>query len=311
MLAKLIISLDCEGKWGVADRPVERRDFIKTQDLTDCYSRILDVFDKFDAKGTFAFVSALCLTPEEAEDALSEADLRYNSKNWLDTPLAEIRAGSSDGWSAPRLVDLVRQREGHHVCTHGGTHLPYSDVLTPKDSVLWDIGFAKSIHSRLNLGWDTIIFPRNVEGHLDGVASAGIRGYRSMDSVERIAGRLGKAARLANEFVNGDRRGLWGGRSYTESPLCALSPGKFINAEIGIRKCVKPHHTIDRVKKLLDFACANSRVVHMYTHPHNFISDPRMFLKLDAILEIASRLVSEGRLRVITMKDELNGITRV
>lgn len=306
--AKLVISLDCEGKWGMADRPSERRDFVKTQDLIDCYLRILDVFDKFGAKATFAFVSALCLAPEELGHALSGVDLRYNAKNWLDAPLTEIRAGNCDGWAAPLLIHLVRERGRHHICTHGGTHLPYSNEKTPRESVLWDIGFARDVHSRLDLGWDTIVFPRNIEGHFISIAASGIRGYRSTDPAERISGQIGKMYRVANEFINGDRFGLWGADSYTQSPLCSLSPGKFINARIGFRKHVNLDQTINRIRKLLDFACANSRVVHMYTHPHNFISDPGMYIKLESILAIASRLVSDGRLQIITMRDELDGI---
>lgn len=310
MSGALIISLDCEGKWGVADRSKERRDLISTAKLIDVYSRILDIFEKYGFRATFAFVSALCIDADELQSLLSGVYLQHAGKNWLATPTAELERGFTDGWCAPGLLQLVRSRGVHDICTHGGTHLPYSSDATTQQSVEWDINFARQRHERLGLDWGGIVFPRNVVGHLDVMAIAGVNYYRSMDRCEQVSGTVGKAVRLANEFVSADRFGLQQQRNNRPDSLSALSSGKFINAKIGFRKRVSSKLTLRRAEVMLDFACSHNRILHLYTHPHNFINDVEMFHKLDRILCKANYLVQAGLLKFMTMEDEFIGTAK-
>lgn len=307
MSGKFIISLDCEGKWGVADRSREGKGFISNAKLVDVYSRILQLFEKYRFRATFAFVSALCLEPDELVDGIDGVELLHGGKNWLTPAWGELRAGIVDGWSCPELLTLVRAHGAHHVCTHGGTHLPYSNSATPSEAVKWDIEFARQHHARFGLGWGGIVFPRNVVGHLDIMAGAGIAYYRSMDRAEQVTGKLGKGVRLANEFVSADKFGLWPvGRGHDHCPV-GLSPGKFINARIGFRRRVPATATLRRAKTMLRYASIRGRTFHLYTHPHNFINDEGMFGRLETILDMATTMVAEGQLEVMTMEDEFNG----
>ncbi|RZI85369.1 MAG: hypothetical protein EOP38_05130 [Rubrivivax sp.] len=308
MSGKFIVSLDCEGKWGIADRPKDRRDLISSSGLAEVYSKILQIFEKYSFRATFAFVSALCLEPDEVVDALRGVDLPHAGTNWLATPLSELMSGEFDGWSEPALLRLVRESGRHHVCTHGGTHLPYSRTETPSVAVEWDINFAKQQHERLGLDWGAIVLPRNVVGHLDKLATAGITCYRSMDRAERVPGNLGKGIRLANEFISADRFGLSpAGQIFRGDSPVPLSPGKFLNARIGFRRRVPADATLSRAQAMLGYAATHGRILHLYTHPHNFINDDGMFEKLDAILRMANSAASEGRLQLMTMEDEFNG----
>ena len=307
MTGALVISLDCEGKWGIADRPKEGRSFISSEKLVGVYSRILDILEKYRFRATFAFVTALCIDADELRHLLSGVDLRHAGKDWLAAPRLELGGGASDGWCAPDLLTQVRSRGVHHICTHGGTHLPYSNDATTQESVAWDISFARQHHERLGLDWGGIVFPRNVVGHLDVLAACDISYYRSMDRCEQVGGNVGKAIRLSNEFVSADRFGLRKHGETQRGALSALSSGKFINARIGFRRRVPSRLTLRRAEVMLDFAVSHGRILHLYTHPHNFINDVEMFEKLDHILCKATSLVKAGQLQVITMEDEFNG----
>ena len=57
MAARFILSLDCEGKWGVADTltPFEHATLSNAR-LIEAYGQILALLDEFDIPATFAFV---------------------------------------------------------------------------------------------------------------------------------------------------------------------------------------------------------------------------------------------------------------
>jgi hypothetical protein len=309
MTGSVVFSLDCVGKWGVADRGLDYMAFITTSRLQETYRRILDVFDKYQYKASFAFVAALCLDAEELVSRLGAIDgLFYADKDWVKVPLADLRSGHGDGWSAPRLIEYVVERSVHHVCTHGGTHLPYSDRLTSDEAVQWDIEFARAVHARLGIGWDALVFPRNIVGHLDVITRHGIRGYRGLDRQEALNGRFGKALRFFNELTNFDRLDIRKNIVRDEgNGLLALSAGKFFNAKIGLRSYISTAATRRRIVSLLKCAVDAGTTLHFYTHPHNFIRDPEMYAKLDFLLSTARKYESTHGLRILTIEDELNG----
>lgn len=199
----LIISLDCEGKWGMADRDPSKLAFITGKELERAYLKILDLFEKYAIHATFGFVSALCLEREVLQGRVSDLcnAFTYNGQHWLSGAMNEMTQGKFEGWSEPQLIDHVMTRGHHHICSHGGTHIPYSEAGTPINAIRQDIELIKAVHSQKKLELDTLIFPRNIAGYRDELANAGFRGYRDMDIQERRGGILGKIGRLLNEYI--------------------------------------------------------------------------------------------------------------
>ena len=69
MPGTFIISLDCEGKWGIADRDNRiESGFITRSALIRAYESLLRVLSVYEASATFAFVMALTLTKNELDD---------------------------------------------------------------------------------------------------------------------------------------------------------------------------------------------------------------------------------------------------
>ena len=64
--ACFIISLDCEGKWGFADRIGPSHDQVLThQNLHKAYDSILRTLVDYNLKATFAFVAAFTLSEQD------------------------------------------------------------------------------------------------------------------------------------------------------------------------------------------------------------------------------------------------------
>ena len=71
--ARFIISLDCEGKWGMADnlKPYHH-ECLTDAALARAYERLVRLFGGYQVSATFAFVMAFVLTPEEREQFSSD-----------------------------------------------------------------------------------------------------------------------------------------------------------------------------------------------------------------------------------------------
>lgn len=306
MAAKLVISFDCEGKWGIADRGEARLSVITDTQLEYVYTKILTILNKYQCPATFGFVAAFCLHPEELVERVKYLDqnLIFNGSDWL----APVKTSLSnlEGWTAPQLIDKVIAEGVHHVCSHGGFHIPYSESLTDHHAILEDINLVKSLHQSKKLSLDALIFPRNIVGFLPELQAAGFSGYREIDVRERVGGQIGKIQRIVNEYLSLDAYDFIEHNYNKKQGLTSLSPAKFLNAGIGIRKWVSPMTTFKRIDKLLKVAVENSSIVHFYTHPHNFISDPSMFEKLDYLLKTAKFYADRNQMNIITMRDEIS-----
>lgn len=308
MTGKLIISVDCEGRWGVADRGGKRLAGINNENLGRAYRQILTVLDRHNVRATFGFVAALCLEEEELLIAVRKCGdiLSFAGNDWLAPARRSLEASLFSGWSAPELVSLVMTSGQHHICSHGGFHIPYDEKSVSPEAISEDISLVKQLESRHALNLDILIYPRNVVGFKGQLSEAGFRGYREIDRCELTSGIKGKIQRLSNEFLSRDRNDLVGFSYKEEQEMLGLSPGKFLNASIGVRKFVPVKAIMRRIDCLLDSAVKNGSAVHFYTHPHNFISDKNMVQKFDYLLGRARDYERQGKMSIATMGDELH-----
>jgi hypothetical protein len=102
--AIFILSLDCEGKWGVADHISDHHTHYFTgANLRRAYADLLALFEKWEVSATFAFVMAFTLAEEELA---SYADLFEDvaCRDWLrhfrrDAAAQRFDVGSPPGCS--------------------------------------------------------------------------------------------------------------------------------------------------------------------------------------------------------------------
>jgi peptidoglycan/xylan/chitin deacetylase (PgdA/CDA1 family) len=299
---QFVVSFDCEGKWGMADHltpALEAR--LTTEALEHVYRRITASLANKDVRATFAFVGAFTLSFEQY--------LAYErhffggpigGQPWLGAFRTAASAGQFSGWLVPSALDIVMQAGGHEIATHGFTHIPLSEA-TDVASFAEEMQMVQVV-ARMQ-GWTprTIVFPRNLVGHMARLPEFGIVGYRD-DNWARVHGLRKRAASLLIEL----------GASPQSQPRIpdghptplAIPSGHFLNFWHNAgRRLIPRRVTIRRWKKILDHAAEHGGVAHLWSHPHNFLSDPGLFAVFEAILTYARELVQAGKLDNLTQEE--------
>lgn len=293
MTARFILSLDCEGKWGVADMltPFEH-DALSTARLIDAYGMILALLDEYEVPATFAFVGLFGESQASLAALFPELDrLAERSPDYLGAALRDLRDGSRDGWSGKWAVEAVKgARAKHELALHGVTHTPWGSI--DRDFARDDLALLPLLQPALRQA-ETFVFPRNEVAHVDLLAGIGIKGYRLARTFRS------RAASLASEFnlvsTPEDAIPPAGG-------LCLIPAGYFVNWRHGARRLVPRSLSRLRARRMLLGAETRGRIVHYWLHPENVASAPATLDNLRDVIAIAARLRDAGRCEILTQK---------
>ena len=291
MPARFILSLDCEGKWGVADI----LNYAFHRDLTDAklkaaYGEIIDALDEFEIPATFAFVGAFAQPSArfgEISDGLRA--LAKSAPDYLAPALVDIDDGSRQGWHGDWAVDRVAvANTKHEIALHGMTHVPWDnvdDAFVDAELEMWKSMSGPVRDSR------TFVFPRNAIAHLDQLASSGIVGYReARPTVSRLRS-------LLSEF------NLWAAADpdrEDENGIVPIPPGYFINWQHGPRRLVPRSWSARRATHVLNAAKRNNHVAHFWIHPENLASAPATIVVLRDLLKLVAERREHGDCVVLT-----------
>jgi len=276
----LTISIDLELAWGVWDRVTpEALDFAETVERPIC-ATLIALFDHYDVPVTWAMVAAL-----------------------LDPKSAEGRPGPASCWYAPDVIEQIRQaRVRHEIGSHGGRHIDLAAATGSAADA--DLDFARQVHRRHGLAFQSFVFPRNRIGNLDAVARAGLQVFRGRDlgwtSAASRGGRwAAKAANLADKALPiapctvsaRQRAGL------IDVPGSMLLIGRN-----GIRRFVFPPVTRAKLAMGLDRAIKDGATFHLWFHPSNFYyRRQEQFNTLAHFLRLAAEETRRGRIEIKPM----------
>ena len=295
----IIISLDCEGKWGMADhlQPYHHR-LLTDANIVAAYKRLLEMFERYEICATFAFVMAFTLDKDE-RSGFEILDPRVKHDDaWLSHYWRSLESGHSEGWHVPQAFELVRQSRSHEIAGHGFCHRPIGDGSLDGSAAAAELRLASDVAALKGVELMTLVFPRNEVGNLGAVRSAGYLGYRA-----RLNGRkgaLGRVGALLEEFAVSPppQRPL-----PRDHGLVAIPPGRFFNWRFGLRRVVPPAVTKARWRNQLRQCARSGGIVHLWLHPHNLITGPGTAPVLDAILREMARFRDRGLVEVMTQRE--------
>jgi peptidoglycan/xylan/chitin deacetylase (PgdA/CDA1 family) len=296
-----IFSLDCEGYWGLADRVSDGADLGWRSDmLASTYSRLVELFDRFEVPATWAFVAAFVHTPDEVAACpyLSEEPIPYRGRDWSAAFKAAWGRGDTDGWLCPRALELVRAAGGHEIAAHGFSHLPLDEASTTEEAAARELDLLAGFWSGRRLRPSTFVFPRNQPGYLGRVAEH-FEAYRPPHPLEDRRDTPARLRRLVDEI------NLWAGPSGQGHPgrPAALPPAMLLNHRAGGRRLVPQAVTVARVRRLLRRAAECAGVVHLYSHPHNFLTGRGQFELLERVLGLVAGCARAGELQPMTQAE--------
>jgi peptidoglycan/xylan/chitin deacetylase (PgdA/CDA1 family) len=296
--ARFILSLDCEGKWGMADHLDESHRRLFTHDrLLEAYHRIVRQLDARHVPATFAFVTAFTMTRaalEREPDLLRDATV--GGIAWLAAYRREQAAGIEDGWFLPEALEIVRSSGRHEVACHGFSHAP----LEGDEAVVrHELTSAVRIAERQGMTLRTLVYPRNRVAHTELLAEHGFWGYRT--ALATPNGAVGRAVSLMRE-LNLRQRAQPDPHLLPLDTAVPIPSGHFLNWRRGVRAAVPTAITVARWSAMLDDATRRSGVVHAWMHPHNIVTAPSTFDVLSGVVDAVCRARDRGRLEVVTQE---------
>jgi hypothetical protein len=298
--ARFILSLDCEGKWGVADHlsARHRRD-LSDQRLREAYRSIVAVLDEFGIPATFAFVGAFTQSRSDfAKLRPAIEELGRSAPGYLGPALADLDRTRGEGWHGDHFVELVGEaRAGHEIALHGVTHVPWTDLDAAAAAA--ELSLLQQLEGPIRSS-KTFVYPRNLVAHTDLLASHGFEGYH-------MARERSRAVSLLSEF------------NLFEAPERAVAPAKgivripagfFLNWRSGARRLVPPTVTGARARRLLQRAAANDGVVHYWLHPENIASAPSTLRLLKMLVGEVARARDAGHCEAMTQLSYCRWVNR-
>lgn len=299
MAARFILSLDCEGKWGVADHLTRRHhDWLSDERLRQAYRGVVDVLDEFEVPATFAFVG-LFAEPENSFSQLLPAitELAERAPDYLGPALFDSREGSREGWHGAWAIDaVVDARTRHELALHGVTHVPWT--TRGRDFFAQELALLREFSSPVTDS-KTFVFPRNAVAHLELLGSAGLEGYRMAPRARS------RATSLLSEL------NLWSAPEQdsrdVQSDLVPIPAGYFINWRYGARRLVPRSLTRNRFRRLLDRGDSGD-VVHAWLHPENVASAPESLDVLRDVVRLVASKRDSGRCVPMTQIDYVRSL---
>ena len=291
---QFIISLDCEGKWGMADKISSAHDVITHDALLKTYKDLVALFKKYKIKATFAFVGMFTLTEKErGRYAELSRDVVCNGENWYKHYRLSQKAGETEGWFCPEAWDIVSQTD-HEIASHGFSHVPYSGGNVDRKDLAFDISAAMQVAKDKGQDIKTFIYPRNRIGHQDLLREAGLLSYRELLPPKgKVKSLLSELNIIENSQKNMSAHG----------GLQRIPSGYFFNWRSGPRKYVPQRATLMRWKSILNHAAKTGDVAHLWLHPHNLITAPDTMNVLKDVVHYAAKLQDAGQMQSVTQLD--------
>ena len=301
-----MISFDCEGKWGLADNIDEIHDSaITNENLNIVYQRLIKILNRYEIKGTFAFVGAFTMSIAEYHAHKDWfLDVCIDGKAWNQIFKQHASNKLFDGWLNPEAFKIVESESTHEIAAHGFSHLLLSESIIERSDFIEEMRLLKQVSAFTGRELKTFIYPRNQIGYIDELQKAGFLGYReaymshflSNNPMGQFVKRLERLATEFNVFAKAQNH------SHADR-LVAIPSGRFLNWRSGLRNKIPRSLTIKRWNHIINEAIHNNKVVHLYTHPHNFITGDHMFELLEAILKLISEAKNNKEINNLTQEE--------
>lgn len=293
------LSLDCEGLWGVADHLGSSTKPINQSSLSEVYSYIDDVLSHHSIKATYAFTTLF--TQDEANILRYKDSIQsYTNEQdqWYKHIYRTLRSENLNGWLG-REFYLQAKKSGHEIAWHGFTHHPLGET-TKENIVKFEVSESLKVFEKESLDVTSIVFPRNDVGHLKLLGNSGFDVYRE-GVIEQSRLHSNKYYRVLDEFniLKSSQKF----KSSNKTPMISLPAGYFLNWPSGPRRLIPSEVTYRRWDHILKSASRHSAQVHMWFHPHNMITAPKMRDTFESIIKNISTRIDNGEILNLTMDE--------
>lgn len=275
-----VISLDFELMWGVRDHADKKRYGRNVLGAREAIPRILDLFERYAIRATWAAVGFLFCENKDHLMASMPSELpRYRDKKLSNYAyLDELGYSEADDpyYYGSSLIRRIAQAPGQEIGSHSFSHyycLEPGQTLAQFEA---DIDAALAVAKQSSIELRSFVFPRNqyAPEHLAVLRRRGFTAFRGNERswVYRPSdgagqSKLRRAVRLADHYAN-----LTGHHVYaagTREGLTEVTSSRFLRPYSARLAPLEPMR-ITRIKSSMDVAAANGGIYHLWWHPHNF-----------------------------------------
>lgn len=328
-----VISLDFELMWGVRDHATIRNYGNNIAGVHTVIPKLLDIFNTYNIKATFATVGLLFFESKSALLAAVPENLpSYNDANL--SPYNGYLETIGDAYQndpfhyAPLLIKAIQQHPQHEISTHTFSHYY---CLAPGQTIEQfraDMVAAKNTALTYGISISSVIFPRNQYNPLyaEVCTVLGIIAYRGNEahwiynsmkepgnpllrSLFSIAGpyrsrlkrMLKRVFRMIDSYINVSGHNCYSGE-YLKSRFPVDIPSSRLLRPYSPALAILEPLRLMRIKRGMTYAAKNNLTYHLWWHPHNFgIHQDKNFAFLEEILKHHKKLHLKYNFQSVTM----------
>jgi peptidoglycan/xylan/chitin deacetylase (PgdA/CDA1 family) len=310
----LIISLDFELMWGVRDQLNITRYGANILGVRDALPRILELFEEFDIRATWATVGLLfCENRDELMASLPPIRPTYRQKAFSNyNYLGEVGNNEREDpyYFGISLLKAVKDCPGQEIATHTFSHYYCLEQGQTPDQFGADIDAATAAAGRRGIELKSIVFPRNQYDtqHLEIASARGLRTFRGSErswlyqpaaADEQFI--LRRAGRLADQYLNISGHHIqhpeWKGGLIEVASSRFLRPYSTALARLDNLR-------LARIRRAIDVAALKNGIFHLWWHPHNFgLNTDENLAFLRAILDHFAKVRDTQGMRSSRMDD--------
>ena len=264
---KIVFSYDCEGNWGCVDWDKPYLEDSQSEKLASAYNTICSLHEKYNIPATFGFVGMYVTSPEERKKIINN--------NYVDFAKKYPNMLSVGGcWEGEENLDRVTSNSSlFEVASHSLTHITFSELS--EELIQNEITLSKEIlKAKTGSEIKSFIYPRNVikgktliENAFSNYrkTSANTRYLRIKDLLRTVSGISFHPEKEVSDFI------FWKGGAR-----------KKFN-DLGWKKLWRKRPSPKGSTKLSD------HTIHIWSHPHNFVTDENVEKRLEWLLSNLSK----------------------
>ena len=276
-MSKLVISLDFELFWGVADsRTIEgyRRNI---EGVREAIPKILALFQNYGVHATWATVGMLmCRNHAQWREIRPSILPGYKRQQCSTYALDLVARQHPNLFFARPLVEQILSTPGQELGCHTYSHFYCDEEGATPEQFAADLACARHVASDLGINYRSLVLPRNQvrQEFIDVLPSSGIKVYRGNQNHWLYrnghftpGGLAGRAVKLADSYLP-----ITGAHCTQpiKSPGSINLPASHFLRPWSRRLAMLEPLRLWRLKQAMTEAAHLGRVCHLWWHPHNF-----------------------------------------
>ncbi|MEX0937003.1 MAG: hypothetical protein WDZ59_04025 [Pirellulales bacterium] len=313
----MVISFDLELGWASRTSVREAPDIQGVERTREVVEQLLEIFARYEISATWAMVGHLMLRAEDCPGGrhsypLIEPAYRWFDGRWYDG-IPGFGAPGYERYYAPDIVERITGCAApQELASHTFSHIIVQDPDCSAEVLRAELAAAQDLARRWGLPFTSMIFPRNLVGHLDEVRTAGFRCFRATNSEWYWFGHA------ATINARRRRRALVAPLRLLDEWMCLPPPlppvrrvsdlweiphSMFFPGFSGVGRLVSPGHRLRRASHGMHRALRQGRLFSLTAHPQDFLGDGQALLAtFEAICQEAAQLRDQGDFEILTMR---------